>query len=271
MEHNTSLPIFPTQAHSTSTNIPIESTHSPSHIYSIVKYIDLWPLVAEILIFVCLCSIILACCRKSNVPKNRGYSRNAYIPLTEITNAQSSTKPAEQRLRVGTKVEVYSDSKDQWLEGTIIKMRNKLICIGYGTQEQTKKWLELTSKHYRPKQVSVQLCVGSPVEVYSLSNDGWIDGRLVAIKNDLIRVAYGKGLKTQKWLYCDSKQIRPKRDMLDHLYNARNRVVPSGGHLSYRIRREQYEQDPQQQIDCRRYDMGFENHDSCCDVSETSG
>ena len=100
---------------------------------------------------------------------------------------------------------------------------------GQGTQ----KWLEATSKDFRPKmedieraqtkhnlvpetkmsdemnnptprrvrqsvalqqnkQVKVKLRIGSPVEVFSVSANQWIDGKLTGIKKGLIRVAYGK-------------------------------------------------------------------------------
>lgn len=103
------------------------------------------------------------------------------------------------------------------------------IFSGQGTQ----KWLEATSKDFRPKmedieraqtkhnlvpetkmsdemnnptprrvrqsvalqqnkQVKVKLRIGSPVEVFSVSANQWIDGKLTGIKKGLIRVAYGK-------------------------------------------------------------------------------
>ncbi len=188
-------------------------------------------------------------------------------------------KNVKVKLRVGSEIEVYSNSKKRWIDGNIIRIKGKLICVAYGVG--TQKWLEASSKNFRPKmstvkklsllslnprpsstsvaevektgeldamnnpteqrcresvaftqkkQVKVKLRIGSPVEVYSVSKNRWIDGELRGIKKDLIKVAYGKGFTTEKWLRANSKQFRPKLDMVDAAIHRKNTVVPTKKH-----------------------------------------
>ena len=191
-------------------------------------------------------------------------------------------KNIKVKLRVGSEVEVFSNSKQKWIDGNIVKIKGKLICVAYGPGAGTQKWLEATSKNFRPKiqnslppmipsmnpsttsnaayeakvespghrknksfipsqmfdqynnptpqrfrksvafrndtkkqQLKIKLRIGSAVEVFSVSKNRWIDGKLTGIKKDLIRVAYGQGFTTEKWLRANSKQFRPKLDYVD--------------------------------------------------------
>merc|ERR1719361_432470 len=102
-------------------------------------------------------------------------------------------------------------------QGTVDAMNNP-------TPQRFRKSVAFQSK----KTVKVKLRIGSQVEVFSVSKNKWIDGKLTGIKKNLIRVAYGKGFSTEKWLRANSKQFRPKLDMLDDATNQKAK----NGHYS---------------------------------------
>eukprot|EP01084_Bolivina_argentea_P075512 136890_1 len=160
---------------------------------------------------------------------------------------QPKSKPPKKpklKLYIGLEIEVYSKSKNKWIEGKIIKIKNKLICVEYGAM---KKWLQSTTKEIRAKTsniavkvsekkiqtktedqslknsiafktkspLKVKIHVGSPVEVYSMSQNGWINGKVTKIKNNLVKIAYGEVFALEKWLNADSNQYRAKLDIVD--------------------------------------------------------
>jgi len=201
----------------------------------------------------------------------------APAPPPPIPPKAKKTTNVKVKLKVGSPVEVFSNSQQCWIDGKIVKIKGKLLCIAYGPGSETQKWLEATSKDFRPKmedieraqhhkpaapnhlvpeskmqhlggdegsvyppryrqsvalqqnkQIKVKLRIGSPVEVFSVSNNQWIDGKLTGIKKGLIRVAYGKTLDMEKWLRSDSKQFRPKLDMVDAAYSQHQDRRPKG-------------------------------------------
>eukprot|EP01083_Nonionella_stella_P160221 523513_1 len=214
------------------------------------------------------------------VPEQSAPVNDAYKPVKKVKKVQN----VKVKLKKGSAVEVYSNSKGKWMTGHIIKIKKGLICVAYGPGEDTQKWLEATSKSFRPKldneevqppplmnrksialqkkePVKVKLRIGSAVEVFSVSNDRWIPGKLMQIKKGLIRVGYGKDFGTEKWLRANSKQFRPRLDKVDealerkqdgqgsHDYSINNNDGSYGGqYLAHDLRKEQYRMDAQNSI-----------------------
>eukprot|EP01083_Nonionella_stella_P022201 61413_1 len=57
------------------------------------------------------------------------------------------------KLRVGTVVDIYSSSRQDWVEGIIKEIKGDLICIVYGKH---MKWLKKNSRQLRPKAQQVK-------------------------------------------------------------------------------------------------------------------
>eukprot|EP01083_Nonionella_stella_P013662 38417_1 len=180
-------------------------------------------------------------------------------PLDAIPHINRKIKKTVQ-LRIGSAVEVYSKTKQSWIDGKICLIKGTLICIEYQANGHTYKWLKSNSKEFRPKitkhklqikneiqsrpkrKIKVKLHIGSAVEVYSLSNKRWINGKIIELKKDLIRIAYGKHFETKKWLKANSKQFRPKLDTINvETYIPKNARI-QGAHITQCSRRELYEQ-----------------------------
>ncbi|ETO29826.1 hypothetical protein RFI_07293, partial [Reticulomyxa filosa] len=60
------------------------------------------------------------------------------------------------KLKVGTMVEVFSSTKQEWVEGKIDKIKGDLLCVVY---ENKLKWLKKNSKQLRPKQQDLVYCL----------------------------------------------------------------------------------------------------------------
>merc|ERR1712130_1063386 len=67
-------------------------------------------------------------------------------------NNKKNTK-IKLKLRVGTVVDIYSSSRQDWVEGIIKEIKGDLICIVYGKH---MKWLKKNSRQLRPKAESVK-------------------------------------------------------------------------------------------------------------------
>merc|ERR1712130_914033 len=67
-------------------------------------------------------------------------------------NKPKNTK-IKLKLRVGTVVDIYSSSRQDWVEGIIKEIKGDLICIVYGKH---MKWLKKNSRQLRPKAESVK-------------------------------------------------------------------------------------------------------------------
>eukprot|EP01083_Nonionella_stella_P282122 960140_1 len=63
-------------------------------------------------------------------------AKDAYKPVKKVqyVTLQDAYKPVQfnVKLKKGSAVEVYSKSKDKWMTGHIIKIKNGLICVAYG-------------------------------------------------------------------------------------------------------------------------------------------
>merc|ERR1712130_722085 len=67
-------------------------------------------------------------------------------------NKPKNTK-IKLKLRVGTVVDIYSSSRQDWVEGIIKEIKGDLICIVYGKH---MKWLKKNSRQLRPKAQQVK-------------------------------------------------------------------------------------------------------------------
>eukprot|EP01084_Bolivina_argentea_P056421 103276_1 len=76
-------------------------------------------------------------------------------------SSHSKHKHIKVKLKIGTCVDIFSASKKQWLEGSVIEIKGDTICILYGKR---KKWLHKKSKNWRPKQQMVQKALHAPKE-----------------------------------------------------------------------------------------------------------
>merc|ERR1712087_905122 len=66
---------------------------------------------------------------------------------------KSKSSKIKLKLRVGTVVDIYSSSRQDWVEGIIKEIKGDLICIVYGKH---MKWLKKNSRQLRPKAESVK-------------------------------------------------------------------------------------------------------------------
>jgi len=58
----------------------------------------------------------------------------------------SAHKKVKLKIKKGTKVDIFSASKDQWLEGEITEIKGDTLCVQYGKK---MKWLKTNSKHLK--------------------------------------------------------------------------------------------------------------------------
>ena len=69
---------------------------------------------------------------------------------------EDQNKPANSKIRlklhIGTEVDIYSSTRQDWVEGIIKEIKGDLICVVYGKQ---MKWLKKNSRQIRPKQQQV--------------------------------------------------------------------------------------------------------------------
>jgi len=66
---------------------------------------------------------------------------------------KSKSSKIKLKLRVGTVVDIYSSSRQDWVEGIIKEIKGDLICIVYGKH---MKWLKKNSRQLRPKANQVK-------------------------------------------------------------------------------------------------------------------
>ena len=69
-----------------------------------------------------------------------------------LLNKASSNK-VKVKLRIGGFVDVYSSSKQEWIEGKIEKIKGDLLCVVYGKH---MKWLRKTSKQLRVRPDTIE-------------------------------------------------------------------------------------------------------------------
>ena len=74
---------------------------------------------------------------------------------------------------------------------------------------------EEAAKQNRQK-IKLKLKVGYTVDIYSASKKLWAEGVIKEIKGDVLCVVYGKKMK---WLKKDSKQLRPKQQLVNQAVN----------------------------------------------------
>ena len=74
---------------------------------------------------------------------------------------------------------------------------------------------EEAAKQMRHK-IKLKLKVGFTVDIYSASKKLWVEGIIKEIKGDVLCVVYGKKMK---WLKKDSKQLRPKAQLVKQAVN----------------------------------------------------
>eukprot|EP00486_Rosalina_sp_Unknown_P004709 CAMPEP_0201570602 /NCGR_PEP_ID=MMETSP0190_2-20130828/12917_1 /ASSEMBLY_ACC=CAM_ASM_000263 /TAXON_ID=37353 /ORGANISM="Rosalina sp." /LENGTH=182 /DNA_ID=CAMNT_0047994291 /DNA_START=235 /DNA_END=783 /DNA_ORIENTATION=+ len=74
---------------------------------------------------------------------------------------------------------------------------------------------EEAAKQNRQK-IKLKLKVGYTVDIYSASKKLWAEGVIKEIKGDVLCVVYGKKMK---WLKKDSKQLRPKQQLVQQAVN----------------------------------------------------
>ena len=74
---------------------------------------------------------------------------------------------------------------------------------------------EEAAKQNRQK-LKLKLKVGYTVDIYSASKKLWVEGVIKEIKGDVLCVVYGKKMK---WLKKDSKQLRPKQQLVRQAAN----------------------------------------------------
>lgn len=74
---------------------------------------------------------------------------------------------------------------------------------------------EEAAKQNRQK-IKLKLKVGYTVDIYSASKKIWAEGTIKEIKGDVLCVVYGKKMK---WLKKDSKQLRPKQQLVNQAVN----------------------------------------------------
>jgi len=88
----------------------------------------------------------------SGIELLRSVYKNDEQEKQKQSNANSNTK-IKLKLRVGTVVDIYSSTKQDWTEGIIKEIKGDLLCIVYGKH---MKWLKKNSRQLRPKAQQVQ-------------------------------------------------------------------------------------------------------------------
>eukprot|EP01084_Bolivina_argentea_P142512 250366_1 len=86
-------------------------------------------------------------------------------------------------------------------EETVLSPHDELKAL-YAKEEQAKQ---------NRQKVKLKLKVGYTVDIYSASKNLWLEGVIKEIKGDVLCVVYGKKMK---WLKKDSKQLRPKAQLI---------------------------------------------------------
>lgn len=100
--------------------------------------------------------IINAQSNPSTIPKEQPSKAESeltgFAALKAMYAGQSQKQKIKLKLKIGAVVDIYSASKQDWIEGVIKEIKGDLICIVYGRK---MKWLKKNSRQLRPKQQMV--------------------------------------------------------------------------------------------------------------------
>ena len=80
-------------------------------------------------------------------------------PFEQLKNMYAKDEKKQKiklKLRVGTTVDIYSSSRQDWMEGIIKEIKGDLLCIVYGKH---MKWLKKNSRQLRPKPEKIRRAI----------------------------------------------------------------------------------------------------------------
>jgi hypothetical protein len=146
---------------------------------------------------------------KKNTEKDTQKETRAVTDADESDRGAQGVNTEESGgLAVGDPCEVYSQSQEAWVAGSVTEVGSGQVAVQYGEKDRERqRAIDLADPHLseyfrapnlkdvRQTERERQYAVGEPCEIYSESQGAWLAGVIIEVKKNKVAVEYGERMR----------------------------------------------------------------------------